>query len=170
MWGLTLASGLAGSVSAAPAPSATERARVLQTLVDCRKLTADLDRLACYDQATTVLDEAEKKGEVVIVDQAQIRDVRRQAFGFALPSLSLFKRTTRDDTIEKLEAIIDIAQENLYGRFRVTTTDGATWVQTDGDPSLSPRHGQTLTVTPGMMGSFFCKVNHQPAVRCKREN
>jgi hypothetical protein len=163
----TFAAPLAGF---AAQPSASERAKVLQTLVDCRKLTADAERLACYDRATTVLDEAEKKGEVVVVDQAQVREVRRQAFGFSLPSLTLFNRATKDDAIQKLEATIDVAREDAMGRFRITTTEGATWVQTDGDLNMPPKQGQSLIISPGMMGSFFCKVNHQAAVRCKREN
>ena len=156
--------------TAAPAPTATQRAKVLQALVDCRKLTADAERLACYDRSTAVLDEAEKTGEVVVVDQAKAREVRRQAFGFNLPSLAVFNRNAKDEAVEKLETTIDTVRERANGRFSVTTTDGALWVQTDGDLSFPPVHGQPMTITPAMLGSYFCKFNHQPAVRCKREN
>jgi hypothetical protein len=155
---------------AAPTKSASVRAQVLQGVVDCRKLTADAERLACYDRTTAVLDEAEKKGDVVVVDKAQVREVRRQAFGFSLPSLTLFNRESKDETLEQLEAVIDTVSENGMGRFVITTTEGATWVQTDGDLSMPPKKGQPLTLKTGMMGSYFCKVNHQPAVRCKRQN
>jgi hypothetical protein len=155
---------------AAPGRSANVRAQVLQGVVDCRKLTADADRLACYDRTTAVLDEAEKKGDVVVVDKAQVREVRRQAFGFSLPSLTLFNREAKDESLEQLDAVIDTVSENGMGRFIFTTTEGATWVQTDGDLPLAPKKGQSLTLKTGMLGSFFCKVNHQPAVRCKRQN
>ena len=51
-----------------------------------------MDRLACFDAAAARLDEAEKKGDIVVVDRRQAQEVRRQAFGFTLPSLTLFDR------------------------------------------------------------------------------
>ena len=38
------------------------RAAVVQALADCRKLTEDTARLACYDKAAGDLDQAESKG------------------------------------------------------------------------------------------------------------
>jgi hypothetical protein len=149
-----------------------ERVKVLQAVVDCRKLAVDAARLACFDQATAVLDEAEKTGEVVVVDQARVREVKRQAFGLALPSLSLFggRSATRDEPIKQVELSIAGVRELTPGRFVFTTVEGATWVQLDGDLPVAPRKGDPLVVVPGMLGSFFCKVSHQSAVRCKREN
>ena len=167
----TLATALASPVATAAAgPSANERAKVLQALVDCRKLADSTERLACYDRSTAILDEAEKKGEVVVVDQAKVREVRRQSFGFTLPSLAVFNRATKDDSLDHVDVTIDGVAMDQNGRFIIITTEGATWRQTDGDLSLPPKHGQVMTIKPGMIGSYFCKVNHQSAVRCKREN
>jgi hypothetical protein len=162
------------SATAAPQqPAAAERAHVLQSLVDCRRITADAARLACFDHATAVLDEAEKTGEVVVVDQSRVREVKRQAFGLTLPSLSLFSGNggaAHDEPLKRVELTIDASREVEGGRYRITTTEGATWLQTDGDLAFPPRKGQSLVITPGMLGSFFCHVNNQPAVRCRREN
>jgi hypothetical protein len=65
---------------------------------------------------------------------------------------------------------IETSRELDSGRYRLTTTEGATWLQTDGEIAFPPRKGQSLVITPGMLGSFFCHVNKQPAVRCRREN
>ncbi len=166
---VALAAVVSGAALAAPAPTA-ERAKVLQQVVDCRKVSADSDRLACYDKATAVLDEAEKKGDVVVVDKAQAQEVRRQSFGFSLPSLTIFNRAAKDEKNDQLEATVESASENAFGRYVFHTTDGAVWVQTDGDLPLTPKAGQPLLIYAGTLGSYFCKVNHQPAVRCRRQN
>ena len=168
---VTLQTAAAAAATAPPLPA--ERAKVLQAVVDCRKLTADAERLACFDRATAVLDEAEKTGEVVVVDQARVREVKRQAFGLTLPSLSLFgggTAATRDEPIRQVDLVLSGVRELAPGRYVLSTVEGATWLQLDGDMPVAPRKGDALVVTPGMLGSFFCKVNHQSAVRCKREN
>ena len=171
---LTLAvAGPSLAAAAAPGSGAGERAKVLQSLVDCRRITGDADRLACFDRATAALDEAEKTGDVVVVDKAQVTAVKRQAFGLALPSLSLLHGSggpVRDEPIRQVDLTIDGVRYAASGRFVLHTTEGATWDQTDGVLDFPPKQGQSLVVTPGMLGSFFCKVNGQSAVRCKREN
>lgn len=159
-----------GCAALAAPPPIAERARVLQQVVDCRKLGADADRLACYDRATAVLDEAEKKGDVVVVDKAQAQVVRRQSFGFSVPSLAIFNRAAKGEKDDQLEATIESASVDANGRYVFHTTDGAAWVQTDGDLPLTPKAGQPLLIYTGTLGSYFCKANHQPAVRCRRQN
>jgi hypothetical protein len=171
--GLTLVAAQAASGAPAAPSLPAERVKVLQAVVDCRKLTADAERLACFDRATAVLDEAEKTGAVVVIDQARVREVKRQAFGLSLPSLSLFgggAGATRDEPIKQVELSLSAVREIAPGRFMFSTAEGATWVQLDGDLPVAPRKGGSLVVSPGMLGSFFCKVDHQPSVRCKREN
>lgn len=164
--------GLTADALAATPKSAAERAKVLQELVDCRKITDSTDRLACYDRSTQALDDAEKTGQVVIVDQAKARDIRRQSFGFSLPSLSVlnFVPGGKGDGVDRLETKIESAQEFTVGRFLIRTVDGATWRQLDGDSVRPPKPGQSFVISPGMLGSFFCHVEKQPGYRCKREN
>ena len=162
------------AAAAAPGPGPAERAKVLQSLMDCRRITGDADRLSCFDRATAALDEAEKTGDVVVVDKAQVTAVKRQAFGLSLPSLSLFRGSgaaaVHDDQIKQVDLTIDGVRFGASGHFVLHTTEGATWVQTDGVLDFPPQAGQALVVTPGMLGSYFCKVNGQSKVRCKREN
>src|SRR5580692_2504111 len=69
------------------------RAELVKALSDCRAITDPTDRLACYDKAAAALDEAQTKGDVVIVDRQQAQAVKRQAFGFNLgAALSIFDR------------------------------------------------------------------------------
>jgi hypothetical protein len=156
---------------AAAAPkSVAERAKVLQQVVDCRTLSDAAERLACYDRSAEALDDAEKTGEVVVVDQAKARDIRRQSFGLSLPSLSFLNLSGKGEGVDRLETRIQTAREFVEGRFLIHTVDGATWRQLDGDNVRAPKAGQSLVITPGLLGSFFCRVDNQLGFRCKREN
>ena len=54
--------------TAADAPKSATPA-VLKALFDCRAITTDAERLACYDAAVGQVNKAEKTGEVIIVDE-----------------------------------------------------------------------------------------------------
>ena len=101
--------GASSSLVAAAPKSAAERAKVLQQVVDCRKITDAGERLACYDSSAQALDDAEKTGQVVVVDQAKAREIRRQSFGFALPSLSVLNLAGNGDGVDRLETTIESA-------------------------------------------------------------
>lgn len=160
---------LAGASWAAPA--ATGRAQIVQTLSDCRKITADADRLACYDKAVSALDVAESQGEVVVVDEAQASAVRRQSFGLKLPSLNVFSRAApkHGEGVDHLSVELSAAHRDANGKWVLTTTDGAVWRQTDEfDLGEDPHAGSKMVIQNGVAGSFFCKIDGQAQVRCAR--
>ena len=160
---------IATASQSAPTVTPAQRAKVLQEVVDCRKVSVDADRLACFDRATSALDEAEKKGEVVVVDKAQAHEISRQAFGFSLPSLNLvFRARGGEQAPTDLVTQVERGHLDANDRFTVVTHEGAVWRQTDDASLFAPKPGETFTVRPGALGSFFCKVGTQPAVRCKR--
>jgi hypothetical protein len=179
----TLIDGLAGGVVAgavmllpatpslaravAPDPP---RAAVVQALTDCRKLTDDTARLACYDKAAIAFDQAETQGQVVVIDREQVKAVRRQAFGFNLPTLHIFDRTTKtEEGLDHVELDIDHAYRNAQGRWVLASTNGAVWRQTDDfDIGQEPHKGSKLSIKNGLLGSFFCKIDSTPQMRCER--
>jgi hypothetical protein len=108
---------------------------------------------------------------VAVVDREQIRTVRRQAFGFRLPSLDMFafRRGPNEESLDRITAELSGAHLNREGKWVMTTTENGSWVQTDSNELFSePRHGSRLDVSKGVLGSFFCKVDRQPAIRCQR--
>ncbi len=148
------------------------RSAVVQALSDCRKIAEDAQRLACYDTAAGAFDQAESKGQVVVIDQEQVKAVRRQAFGFSLPSLHVFDRVTHsDDRFDHVTLDVDSVHRDPESHWVFVTADGAVWRQTDsyelGDP---PHKGSKLLVKSGVLGSFFCKVDGQAQLRCKRDS
>ncbi len=164
--------------AAAPAGAATvkleaKRAAVLDTLAACRKEASDAQRLACFDKAVAALDEAEAKGQVVVVDREQVAQVKRQAFGFSLPALSFFSaRGGAQENVDRVSYTLDHAGRTAAGLWVLTTTEGAVWMQTEGDEQLrpDPHKGSTLAVRHAALSSYFCNVDGQRAIRCNRQH
>lgn len=160
-----------GATANAAVPAPPPGSPLVRALADCRKITADADRLACYDKAAGALDAAEAKGDVVVVDQAQVAAVRKQAFGFRLPTLNVFAKAApaNGEGFDHLSVVLDGARRNADGRWVFRIKDGAVWQQTD-DNSISedPHNGSQMLIKSGVLGSFFCKVDGQPQVRCSR--
>ncbi len=147
------------------------RAAVIQAVSDCRKITEDAARLACYDKAAGALDQAETQGQVVVIDREQAKAVRRQAFGFSMPSLSIFSRgtTKTDEGVDHLTLDIESAHRTSDGRWVFVAANGAVWRQTeDAEIFNDPHKGSVLLVKSGLLGGFFCKIDGQPQVRCER--
>jgi hypothetical protein len=168
-FGLILA-GVLG-VAAVGAQPKTEggRAAIVQKLVDCRKLTEDAARLACYDQAAAAIDQAAAKGDIVVVDREQARKVRRQAFGFALPSISLFEKGETKEDLENVSGVVQAARQDSMGRWIIKLEDGATWAQIDATELFkTPKQGMPVKIRKASLGSFLMSVDNQRAFRAKR--
>jgi len=171
--GLSLATALTfASGSADAQPKARDRAVTIQKLIDCRSVTDSAARLACYDAAATALDVAETRGEIVVVEKAQIKAVRKQAFGFSLPSLSLFDRDEKGEAAEPLDRItatLANAYRTSSGKWVMELEDGAVWVQSDTESlPRGARKGSTIEIRKAAMGSYFVNVDKQRAIRATR--
>lgn len=154
---------------AALAQSKTERAAIVQKLVDCRKLTDDAARLACYDQATTALDQAEAKGDVVIVDREQARKVRKQAFGFSLPSISMFEKGEAKEEIDTFDGVVSAARQDGSGRWVVKLEDGAVWTSVGAEELFkTPRPGMKVRIKKAALGSFMMIIDNQGGFKARR--
>ena len=145
------------------------RATIIQELSDCRKLTADSARLACYDAAAAALEQAEAQGDIVVVDRAQARRVRSQAFGFSLPSLSIFERGEKQEDLANVAGQIDSARPNAAGKWVLRLEGGAIWEQTDTTAvSRRPRAGMPVNIRRAALGSFLLSVDDQHSFRARR--
>ena len=145
------------------------RAALVQKLADCRKVADDATRLACFDGAAAALETAEAKGDIVVVDRAQAQQVRRQAFGFRLPSLSVFDRGDKPEEVDSIESRIVSARTEPTGKWVLKLEDGSTWTQIDVDsPSIKPKAGMPARVRKATMGSFLLSVDGQRAFRARR--
>lgn len=145
------------------------RAALVQKLTDCRKVADDSARLACFDAAAGALEQAEAKGDIVVVDRAQAQQVRRQAFGLSLPSLSVFDRGDKPEQVESIESNITTARADPTGRWTLTLEDGSTWTQIEVDPpAIKPKAGMPVRVRKAPMGGFLLSVDGKHALRVRR--
>lgn len=162
---------LAFSASAAAAQDPA-RADVLERLAGCRSQPDPAQRLACYDAAAAALDEAERAGDVVVLDREQMRETRRGLFGFAMPSLDIFNRggeLAEEEEIDNVSYVVRIAREARDDEWVFTMEDGSVWRQIDGRMWGRPRAGQTAIVRRAALGSFMMNVGDAPAIRVRRE-
>jgi len=142
---------------------------VIAALKACRAITADAERLACYDKATQSVTKAQESGEVIIIDKQAARAARRQAFGLELPTLSILEKGVDKAETEKLQSVVKSARIDGEQRLVVTLEDGAVWRQIDDTPvGKPPKAGDTIEVRKASMGSYMMKIGSQPAIRVRR--
>lgn len=81
------------TVAAAAATGATPPASTvspLSPIYACAEKTDPVERLACFDTAVASVRAAEARSEIITMDQPRVAAVRREAFGFRIPSLPRF--------------------------------------------------------------------------------
>lgn len=167
---ILLATVAAGTAQAAPTVDPKARAVVLQSVLDCRAIADKEQRLTCYDAAVGRLDVAQSKGEVVVVDRAQVQAVKRQAFGFALPSLASMLPKVHDEGEEKLDVVLKSWTLGPDGHRYFTFEDGSVWRAVDVDEfGREPRPQMHGVIRSGLMGSFFLSLDGAPASRVQRQ-
>lgn len=152
------------------AAEAPRRAAALQSVADCRKVADNTARLACYDKAAATLDEAEAKGQVVVIDREQVKAVRRQSFGLTLPAFTLFNRgAAKEDQLDRITVELEKAYLEAGRHWIMISTEGVVWAQTDDEAiNNEPHKGSMVAIRKAALGSFFCNVDGQRAVRCER--
>jgi hypothetical protein len=163
----------AGPLAAQGPPAglaAGTRAQVIQRLTDCRKLTDSTSRLACYDEAAAGLEQAEAKGDIVVVDREQARKVRRQAFGFTLPSLAMFEKGEKQEDIESATGAVASARQSGSRRWVIKLEDGAVWTQVDATELFAdPKAGDPVRIKKASLGSYMMVIGKNGAIRVHRE-
>jgi len=153
-----------------PAAAASQPPPAVQAAVDCRKLADAQARLACYDSAVDELGRQLGAGQVVAVDSAQVREVRRQAFGFTLPSLSLFDRSAEKPDVDEVELAVESAQRRPDGKWVLRLEGGQVWRQIDSaDFSREPRPGSRARIKKAMLGSYMMMIGGKMPVRVHRD-
>jgi hypothetical protein len=154
------------ALAAKPAPG---RAPAVQAVVDCRKIDDSAQRLACYDGAVAAMEQAETSGDLVTIDREQRRAVRRQAFGFVLPALSMFD--TGEKAMDSISETLASARQDGQGKWTFVMQDGAIWRQIDDEfLSRDPHSGSAIEIKRALIGSFMLSVDGQPGVRVHRDN
>jgi hypothetical protein len=166
------AAALAGAPAAAKEKDAGEpagKATAFQAVLDCRGVTDNAQRLACYDAAAGRMSEAETKGDIVVIDRAQASAAHREAFGLQVPSLAFVTRALKPEEVDRIEGVVDSARSDVNGRWTLKLQDGAVWRQISGDLLKAPHSGSKVAVRKGSLGSFLMNVDGQPSIKVHRD-
>lgn len=139
---------------------------VFEAVVNCRALTVDSERLACFDRSVAALASARDKQDIVVADRATIRETKRGLFGFALPKLKLFGGTEGED-IKEVEGTLSAVRETADGMAVFTLADGARWKQTDGGNTFA-KAGQSIRIKRGALGSYQASIAKGASFRVVR--
>lgn len=161
-----------GSSAALGQDRALTRPEQLSALMACRSQTDPAQRLACFDAAAASLDQAERQGEVIVVDRQQVTEARRQLFGFDLPSMpTLFERGDRAPALNAVETTLTRATPVGNGLWVFTLGDGSVWRQVNMEATrFSERPGQPVRVRRAAIGSYLLTIGNGRAVRVRRVN
>jgi hypothetical protein len=148
------------------------RAAAFKAVTDCRTVSDPNARLACYDEAVGKLDQAESSGQLVVLDREAAKEVKRQAFGFSIPSISLFSKGEKEEDIDRLADTLKSARERADHKWVFELQSGGVWRQIDTSQFVNdPKAGDSVEIKRAALGSYMLKVNgKQPAVKVHRDD
>ena len=152
----------AGVSLAKDKPSLDDLKSPLSALYDCSSIEQNDSRLACYDKVAKSLQMAEQKKEIVAIDAQSAKKLKKEAFGFNLPSLPKLGLPSfggDDDKPEALVAAIKSVRKGGAG-YIFELENGQIWQQSNGSFNYMPKGDLTATIKPASMGSFKISVNN----------
>jgi hypothetical protein len=140
---------------------------VFQAVLDCEKLSAPQERLACFDRAVAAMAAASRARELAVFDRSTMREARRGIFGLGLPSLKIFGSNQSEEVME-IDSTITGLRTAGDGMPVFVLEDGARWKQTDGR-NVFAKIGHPIHIKRAALGSYVANVNKRPGVRVVRQ-
>ncbi len=148
----------------------------LEPIYACANKTDPTERLACFDAAVATIRAKEAKSEIVTFDKQRVEKVRREAFGFSLPSLPKLgfpafggtpKAEGKDQSVAAA-AVEEVIEEQSFtvvstresaGRVVITLENGQIWRLTEaGELNAPKRPPYKVNIRTAAMGSFILTV------------
>jgi len=128
-------------------------------------------RLSCLDKAAEALIRAQEAGDVTVVNRQQVREARRNLFGFSNVALPAFLGSNDDrEEISSIQTALVRAARDGAGRWVFQLTDGREWRQVDNEPAhIRPQSGSEVRIRRAAFGSYFLNVGDARAIRVKRQ-
>ncbi|XUU59332.1 hypothetical protein ACRAQ6_06980 [Erythrobacter sp. HA6-11] len=146
-----------------------KEADVVTDVKQCQSISDPMERLACFDRATKVLEEATESREVIVIEKKEIEETKRRRFGLSLPDLGIFGGDDDDtDRVNELTTTVSKAKEFGYKQWQLELADGTVWHTTEPENRLRPRSGDSVLIKRAALGSFLASIDDDPFVRIKR--
>ena len=117
----------------ASAEKTHERPELFRNLLNCRTITDNAARLACFDKAAAALEQAQTARTLVFGDED------------AFP---------RFEGTELKGKIVEV-RPNRAGQYVLTMPDGTRWLHTEWTKFMfDPKAGDTILIRKGLTGSY----------------
>jgi len=175
-----------------------QNASSLKDIYACMGITVDSERLSCFDAAAQQVKSAEASGEILAINSGSVQKLKREAFGFDLPNLPIFRLPSlpnlqsgsnelalvsneqdgaevlakkEDGTITKVGFEINRYKLRNNGKYRFYLANGQVWEQSDGRNVFIPKSAPQLIaeIRRAAMGSYLMQINGKGrAIRVKR--
>lgn len=143
--------------------------RMFTDLVQCRALTDDAQRLACYDRNVGAIATAQANNDLYVADKETMREARRGLFGFNLPKVKLFGNDDLGEDVKAIESVVSAVSSGQRG-YIFTLEDGARWAQTDGAYMDRPKPGAKIRIRRAALGSYMGSIDGRVGFRIERLN
>lgn len=144
-----------------------DRSELFDALLDCRSVTEDARRLACYDARTDQLSAARKGGDIAVITRQDLRETRRTLFGFALPRFRVKGMEASEPDPDRIEATVATARAKGYYWSLALENEAGTWETTE-PMAREPKRGDRILIRKGVMGGYLAKIGSAALVRMKR--
>ncbi|WP_051651088.1 hypothetical protein [Brevundimonas bacteroides] len=160
-----------GGVGSAVAQDGTvQRPALIETLLACRSVVGEAQRLVCFDRAAAAFETAEAAGEVTVVDQAQARQTRQRLFGLDLDAVNIFGNLRDDTPVEAIETTLVGARQNHRDQWTFELADGSTWLQIDTNRLMTRAEpGAPVRIRQAALGSYMLSISGARSLRVRRE-
>ncbi len=134
----------------------------LAKLYECAEITEDAARLTCFDSNVASLQVKEEKKEIVAIDAEAAKTIKREAFGFSLPSLPKLGLPSfggGDDGPEALN--LKVKSVKKVGRtYEFRMENGQVWRQASGRFNYIPKGDLVATIKSASAGSFLMSLSN----------
>lgn len=132
----------------------------LASIYACATIDNDAARLACFDDKVPELKVKEEKKEFVAIDAEAAKTIKREAFGFSIPSLpKLAFPDLLDSDREDAEFEVSNITTSTNGLvFRMK--NGQVWEQISGGYGYVPKGDLIATIKPKALGSYSLNVTN----------
>lgn len=149
----------------APALAADQTPKSLKDLQECREISADAARLACYDKAVGAFAASVTAKDVVVVDRAEVQQRKKKSFGLPFTEGGILGPSAGPETSQVTARITAVRP---WGQFlQITLDNGAVW-QTTESSFLDPVAGSDVTIKRSILGNFKMIFPKGAALSAKR--
>lgn len=143
-------------VSPVVAQQGRDATRTLDELAACRSISADAQRLSCFDRIAAGIAGARASGDLLVFDRKKVEEERRTRFGLVDPPAG---GTTPEGVVRVREvattvkAVRPAPQRNHW---TVDLANGQTWRTLESTPE--PRVGAPIRLVTTVTGGFRAVV------------